>query len=512
MIEPAPLSRPRQAAALAVLTLPVLLISMDATILGFAVPALSESIQPSSAELLWIIDIYSFVVAGLLVTMGNIGDRIGRRRLLLFGAAGFSAASVLAAFSDSPETLIAARALLGIAGATLLPSTLSLIRNVFVEPRRRQMAIAVWAAMFAVGSAFGPLVGGIMLEHFWWGSVFLVGVPVTVALLLAAPFLVPESRDPDPGPFDLLGAGLSVLTMLPAVYAVKRLAESGPSAVAVLGFVVSLLAGRAFLRRQRRVAAPMIDVTLFRLPPFRAAISGSVMACFGFAGSLFFITQYLQLVVGLSPIRAGLQLLPGIAGAIVMTLAAPRLAQRFGALRVSAFGLATGGLGLLLLATVQAGGSALIATIAVLVINGGFSPAMAVAVDAILGVVPPEKSGAGASVAETAAEVGVALGTALLGSLMNARYRHRLDTATGLPGDAVREARETLGAAHHAAAQLGGPAGDRLRELADAAFTDGLRLACMCAAALTFTTATLVARAARRAPQPDAPPLAALHH
>ncbi len=490
----------RQGLTLAVLTLPVLLISMDATILGFAVPALSESMQPTSSQLLWIIDIYSFVVAGLLVTMGHLGDRIGRRRLLMIGTAGFGVASVFAAFATTSAELIAARALLGIAGATLLPSTLSLIRNVFVDPRRRQTAIAVWAATFAVGSAIGPLVGGFLLEHFWWGSVFLVGVPVTVLLLAVAPALVPESKDPAPGPFDLLSAALSVAATLPAVYAVKRLAESGLSSTVWVAVVGSVVAGVAFIKRQRRLPEPMIDTTLFRLPRFRAATAGNVVACFGFAGSMFIVTQYLQLVVGLSPIEAGLVLLPAIAGTITATLAAPALAERFGAIRVSATGLAVGGVGMLLLAQADAGGNAVVAMIAVLVINGGFSPSMAVAIDVIVGSVPPARAGAGASVSETGNELGIALGTALLGSLVGLRYRSGVDAATDIPADARREARETLGAAHHTAVGLGGDTAERLRDVADAAFADGLRLACIVAAVLAFGSALFVARAARPRP------------
>jgi DHA2 family multidrug resistance protein-like MFS transporter len=494
----------RQWLALAVLTLPVLLISMDATILGFAVPALSESLEPTSSQLLWIIDIYSFVVAGLLVTMGSLGDRIGRRRLLMVGAAGFSVASLLAAFATSAETLIAARALLGVAGATLLPSTLSLIRNVFVEPARRQMAIAVWAAMFAVGSSFGPVVGGVLLEHFWWGSVFLVGVPVTIALLFAAPAFVPESRDPNPGPFDLPSAALSVLAMLPVVYAIKHLAETGASATAAVAAVVGIGAGIAFVRRQRRLASPMIDLTLFRLPRFRAAITGNIVACFAFAGTMFFVTQYLQLVLGMTPLAAGLLLVPGALGAITMTLSAPALARRSSALVVSACGLTVGGVGLLLLSSVDAGGPAWFAALAVLVINGGFSPAMAVAVDAILASVPPEKAGAGAAVSETAAELGIALGTAILGSILGARYRHEVGAATGLSDPVIAEARETLGAAHHVAAELSGPIGDQLRALSDAAFLSGLQVACIAAALLAFTAAVVVGRTVKQDRSPVA--------
>ncbi|MEP6298332.1 MAG: MFS transporter, partial [Ilumatobacter sp.] len=314
---------PRRWWTLVVLTLPVLIISMDATVLGFAVPSLSASLAPSSSQLLWIIDIYAFVLAGLLITMGALGDRIGRRRLLMLGAAGFSIASVLAAFSTSPGMLIAARAMLGVAGATLMPSTLSLIRNVFSDARERQTAIAIWASAFSFGSALGPIVGGFLLEHYWWGSVFLVGVPVTAALLLVAPRLVPESRDPSPGAFDVTSAALSLVAMIVTVYAVKMFAEHGLSATVFVAAIGGATAATSFVRRQRRLADPMVDVSLFSVAKFRMAVSGNMIAAFGFAGSLFFVTQYLQLVVGMSPLRAGLQLLPAAGASITFTLLAP---------------------------------------------------------------------------------------------------------------------------------------------------------------------------------------------
>lgn len=478
--------------ALGVLVLPVLIISMDATVLGFAVPQLSEALEPSSSQLLWIIDIYSFVLAGLLVTMGALGDRIGRRRLLTIGAGAFSVASLVSAFSTSPEMLIGARALLGIAGATLMPSTLSLIRNIFEDDRERQTAIALWAASFAVGTALGPIVGGFLLGHFWWGSVFLAGVPVTGALLVAAPRLVPESKDPQPGAFDLTSAALSMLTMIPSVYAVKMFAEHGPTASAAVALVVGVVSGVLFVRRQRRLTDPMIDVTLFRVPKFRMAVSGNLLACFGFAGTLFIVTQYLQLVSGMSPLRAGLQLLPALVASMAMMAAAPVAARRFGPFAVIAVGLTMGAVGFALLTQLGTDSVPLV-TVAVLVLNGGLGMAMSVAVDGILASVPPARAGAGASVSETANELGIALGTALLGSIMTAVYRSRMELLDAVPDDALRRARETLGAAIVASEELSGAAGAALESGARSAFVEGVHTAAIVASAATFVVAVWAA-------------------
>ncbi|HEX7096175.1 MAG TPA: MFS transporter [Acidimicrobiales bacterium] len=492
------LSASRRAAALVALTLPVLLISVDNTVLGFAVPALSEALEPTSAQLLWIVDVYSFVLSGLLVTMGNLGDRIGRRRLLLLGAACFSAASAAAAFAPNANTLIVARAALGFAGATLMPSTLSLIRNIFVDPVQRQFAVAVWSAMFAVGGALGPIVGGLLLEHFWWGSVFLIGVPVTCALIVLGPLLLPESRDPDPGPFDLRSSGLSMLTMFPAVYAMKHVAEHGWTWTPLGAITISSIAGALFLRRQRILESPMIDVSLFSVRRFRSAIAANLAACFGFAGTMFFITQYLQLVVGMSPVRSGLQLLPAVAVSIVFTLLAPEIARRVGAFTTVAGGLTVAAVGFLLLAQVDATGSVPTATVAVAVLSGGVGVAMTVAVDAIVSVIPPAKAGAGASISETAAELGIALGTAVLGSILTAVYRDDLDDSVpGVPADAVDRARETLGAATQTAAELGDTAGRILRDTANAAFTNGVRIGALVAAFVLTTIGWWTARSAR---------------
>jgi DHA2 family multidrug resistance protein-like MFS transporter len=476
-------SRRQENLALATLALPVLLISMDATILGFAIPYLSEDLQPSSAELLWIIDVYSFVLSGLLITMGNLGDRIGRRRLLLVGSAGFGIASVAAALAPSATALIAARAALGVAGATLMPSTLSLITNIFTDERRRRFAIAVWATVFSVGSALGPIVGGFLLEHYWWGSVFLLAIPVSITMLVAGPLLLPESRDPDPGPFDVPSSLLSMAAILPVVYAMKTLAEAGGLASVLPALAIGIIAGIAFVHRQHHLDDPMIDVELFRVPKFRMAISGNLLTAFGFAASIFLLTQYLQLVLGLTPTRAAVQILPAAAVGAVATLLTPRLSARFGAFPVIGAGLATGAAGFLLLTGLDTEGSLLLLTVALMVVQAGLSAAITVAIDGIMASIPPEKSGAGGAVSETAIELGVALGTAVLGSILTAVYRREL--GPGVPDAAL----ETLGGAHQVAAELGGTAGEALQAAADAAFTQGLRVACLVAALLLAAVA-----------------------
>src|SRR5687768_5332864 len=262
----------REWIGLSVIALPCVLYSMDLTVLNLAVPHLSADLKPTSAQLLWILDIYGFLVAGSLITMGTLGDRIGRRRLLMIGAAAFGVASVIAAFANSAEMLIAARALLGVAGATLAPSTLSLIRNMFLDPNQRTFAIGVWVTSYSVGGAIGPLLGGILLEYFWWGSVFLLGVPVMLLLLVLGPVLLPEYRDPKAGRLDLLSAALSLAAVLSVIYGLKRIAEDGPGWLPVLSIVTGLGLGLLFLRRQRRLADPLIDLRLFRVPAFSASL------------------------------------------------------------------------------------------------------------------------------------------------------------------------------------------------------------------------------------------------
>ncbi|MGH3641094.1 MAG: MFS transporter, partial [Mycobacterium sp.] len=297
--------------ALAVLMLPVLLIAVDNTVLAFALPSIAEEFRPAATTQLWIVDVYSLVLAALLVTMGSLGDRIGRRRLLVIGAAGFAVVSAAAAFAPSAEYLVAARALLGVFGAMLMPSTLSLIRNIFTDASARRLAIALWASCFTAGSALGPIVGGALLQHFHWGSVFLVAVPILLPLLVLAPRLVPESRDPNPGPLDPVNVLLSLTTMLPIVWGIKSAAHDGFSWFAVAAFAIGIGSGFLFVRRQRRSATPMLDVDLFRSAPFTSSILANFLSIVGLIGFIFFISQHLQLVLGLSPLAAGLVTLPG---------------------------------------------------------------------------------------------------------------------------------------------------------------------------------------------------------
>lgn len=480
------------------LVLPVLIISMDGTMLGFAVPHLSEALEPTSSQLLWIIDIYSFMLAGLLVTMGAVGDRIGRRRLLLIGAAAFTATSVMAAFAPSATALITARALLGLAGATLMPSTLSLIRNIFTNDAERQTAIALWASAFALGSAVGPILAGFLLDHFWWGSVFLAGVPVTVVLLITAPRLVPESRNPEPGDFDLLSAVLSMMAMIPTIFAVKSLAEHGASPVVGGSALVGVVSGFLFLRRQRTLSDPMIDMRLFQIPRFRRAIGANLVACFGFAGGFFFITQYFQLVLDMSALRSGLYLTPAVLTTIVLMTFAPSFVRRSGPFEVMTVGLVMGTIGFAAFMVIGVDTPAVVAAGAITLGYGGLSMTMTVAIDGIMAVIPPERAGAGASVSETGNELGIALGTALLGSVLTVIYRARIDQLTTLPSEVVEMSRETLGGAVLASEDLAEGAARLLLDTARSAFVRGLNVASVVATILIGATTVWTATALPR--------------
>ncbi|MGB3761925.1 MAG: MFS transporter [Ornithinimicrobium sp.] len=479
----------RRWAALAVLALPVLLISVDMTVLGFAVPALSADLQPSGPQLLWIIDIYSFLLAGLLVLMGNVGDRIGRRRLLMIGAAAFGGASVLAAFATSPEMLIAARALLGLGGATLMPSTLSLIRTVFPDDRERRNAIAVWAASFAGGAALGPIIGGFLLEHFWWGSVFLINAPIMLLLLVSAFFLLPESRNANPGPFDLFSAALSIAGILPLVYGLKSIGSEGVSLVAL---VMMALGGGllwVFVRRQRQLSEPLLDIGLFTDRVFSVAVLTNLLSTFSIIGLLFFLPQYLQVVVGLSPLRAGIWMMPLAVGTIVGSLAAPRLARMVG-LRMIIGG------GMLLAAAGFASGVVLTQTapqVGLLIwpamIGLGIGMAESLTNDVIVASAPAERTGGAAAISETAYEFGGAMGTAVLGTLGLAVYRAGLDSApVSVPEAAIESGGETLGGVSAAVAGLPPQVADAFIDVANTAFTNGMSVVLAVATAVMAYT------------------------
>lgn len=483
------LAGPREWLGLAVLALPTLLLSIDVSVLHLAVPHISQGLNPSASQMLWIIDIYGFLIAGFLVTMGTLGDRIGRRKLLLIGAAAFGLASLAAVFADGPATLIAARAAMGIAGATLMPSTLALIINMFADARQRGVAIAVWVTMFSVGIALGPVVGGAMLEYFWWGSVFLLGVPIMALLLVAGPLLLPEYRDEEAGRLDLASVLLSLAAILPVIYGLKEIANDGTGPVPLGALVVGLFLGVVFIRRQRTLESPLLDLGLFRSRTFRTALVTLLLSMLVAGGTYLTVTQFLQLVGGLSPMKAGLYLLPAAFALIVTAVVSPMAAAKYRPAYVVAAGLALSGIGHLVLSTADSSsGIAQVVTGFALVYAGG-GPLIALGTDIVVGSAQPEQAGSAAALSETSTELGMALGVALLGSLGTAVYRSGVDVPAGAP----EAAGDTLAGAVEAAQGLSGDAAATLLASAREAFADGLNLIGGIGALVALASAVLVA-------------------
>ena len=496
-----PLAGRREWTGLAVLALACVLYAMDLTVLHLAIPRLSADLEPSSSQLLWIIDIYGFLVAGSLITMGTLGDRIGRRRLLLIGAGAFGVASLLAAFSTTAEMLIASRAVLGIAGATLAPSTLSLIRNMFLDPHQRTVAIGVWITSFSVGGAIGPLFGGLMLEFFWWGSVFLLAVPVMAVLLILGPALLPEFKDPDAGRIDVASAAMSLVAVLGVIYGLKQIAENGFGPSATVPVLAGLAVGLAFVRRQSRRENPLIDLKLFKVPAFSGSLATFTLAIFAMFGSFMFIAQYLQLVLGLTPLEAGLWTLPQSVGFVAGSMFAPQLVRRVRPAFVMGGGLLLAAMGLGMITQIEAGSGLPILVSASIVMSLGLAPVFTLGTDLIIGSAPPERAGAASGISETSAEFGGALGIAVLGSVGAAVYRSGVVDAVPpqIPAAAADAARDTLGGAVAVAGQLPEQLGGALVDAAHVAFTNGLQLTAAIGAVISLGIAVLATHLLRNA-------------
>jgi MFS transporter, DHA2 family, multidrug resistance protein len=466
----------RQWLGLGLLTLPTLLLAADITVLYLALPHLSVDLAPTSTETLWIIDIYGFLLAGFLITMGTLGDRIGRRRLLMIGSVTFGLAALLAAYANSPETLIAARALMGLAGAILLPSTLALITNMFQDPGQRTQAIGIWASSFSAGIALGPLVGGGLLEHFWWGSVFLVNVLVMAVVLVMAPVLLPEFRDRSAGRIDLTSALLSLAAIIPIIYGIKELAKDGLDPSAFGAVVVGVLAAVAFVWRQRGLTNPLVDLSLFRRRTFNGALAVLLLGMAALGGIYLFVTQYLQVVEGLSPIRAGLWLLAPATALVLSSMLTPAIARRVRSNYVVAAGLAVSSAGFLVLTQVPDSPGVGWLVTGFLLVYSGIAPLVVLGTDLVVGAAPMDKAGSAAGISQTGTELGVALGIAILGSVGGAVYRDRMtgELSAELSAETAEAAQDSLAGAASAAESLPPDAAARLLESAGDAFGRGL--------------------------------------
>ncbi|MEV5964095.1 MFS transporter [Kribbella sp. NPDC051952] len=449
----------RQWIALGVLCLATLLVSLDLFVMLLAVPAVTEALGATSSQQLWILDVYGFMVAGLMITMGNLGDRIGRRRLLLTAAAVFGVASIVAAYSVSPGMLIGARAVLGIAGAAIAPCTLSLISTLFPDERQRTTALGVWAGCFTVGATVGPIVGGVLLNHFWWGSAFLIGVPAMVVLLAVGPILLPEYRDEKAGRIDVPSVALSLAAILPAIHGLKHLASHGVGTTSVGALLIGGVFGWIFVRRQRRLADPLVDVSLFTRPTFSVTLGSMLAFSMLSGGVMVFVAQFFQLVQGMTPLAAGLALVPGMITTTIAFQLAPRLARRIRPAVLIPAGIAFTVAGMIVVTQTT---STIVLVIAFAITCLGPAPLVTLGTNLVIGSVPPEKAGSAGALTQTSNEFGYSLGIAVLGSVVTVVYRSHMDgrggnslgeaISQGVPADVLAQAREAFTSGLHVAA------------------------------------------------------------
>ncbi|MFF8728377.1 MFS transporter [Streptomyces sp. NPDC015171] len=497
--------RPRRRAAgsgagrwvvLVVLCVSLLLVAVDATVLHVAVPAVTEDLRPGAMQLLWIVDVYPLVCASLLILFGTLGDRVGRRRVLLLGYGLFGVASALAAFAQTAETLILARALLGVGGAMIMPATLSILRQVFPDRRERALAIGIWSAVAAVGAAVGPLLGGFLLEHFWWGAVFLVNIPLMLVSLPVGRALLPESRGDGEGPWDVTGALMAAAGLFGVVLGVKRL--GGGEAAASPFTVLPLLLGAAllflFVRRQRRLTHPLVDLRMFRRPAFSTSVGCIVLAMLALVGLELIAAQYLQLVLGLSPLQTGLRLLPLTVAAMAAGLAGARMLRRFGPRRMVCFGFCLTAAAVLTLTAMGGTDNPALLLAGFVLLGFGLETTLFGAYESMLSEAPVDQAGGAAAIGETSYQLGAGIGIALLGSVMNAAYAPGLRSVPGVPHGASAAGSHSLGEAYEVAGRLGGTAGAALRRAARESFVHGLHVTLLVSAGLLLLGAVMALR------------------
>ncbi|WP_405837190.1 MFS transporter [Streptomyces platensis] len=486
---------------LIVLCVSLLFVALDTTILYVAVPSVTEDLRPGPVELLWIVDVYPLIAASLLILFGTLGDRVGRRRVLLLGYGLFGLASAAAALAPNPQILMVARALLGIGGAMIMPATLSILRQVFPDRRERAVAIGVWSAVAAVGAAVGPVLGGFLVENFWWGSVFLINIPMMAAMLLIGRWLLPESRGERNGPWDVIGAIVAALGVLGIVLGVKRIGSGaavvGPTTL--LPIVLGVLLLVLFVRRQRRLKDPLIDVRLFARPAFGTSVGCIVLAMLALVGLQLIAVQYLQLVLGLSPLETGLRMLPLVFAAMAAGLTGSKMLQVLGPRAMVSLGFVLTAVAVLCLTAMSAQDRPWLLSLGFVLLGFGFQSTLFGAYESMLSEAPAEQSGGAAAIGETSYQLGAGIGVALLGSVMNAAYAPGLNHVDGVPARASASAAHSLGEAYKVAAGLGGAARAALREAARDSFVRGLHVTLVASAVLLLVGAGIALRLPRRA-------------
>ncbi|GAA1363458.1 MFS transporter [Streptomyces beijiangensis] len=484
---------------LVVLCVSLLLVALDATVLHVAVPSVTQDLRPGAVQLLWIVDAYPLVCASLLILFGTLGDRVGRRRVLLFGYALFGVASAVAAMATTPEMLIGARALLGVGGAMIMPATLSLLRAVFPDRRERAVAIGIWTAVAAAGAAIGPVLGGFLVEHFWWGSVFLINIPLMAVIFPLGRWLLPESKGSAEGPWDVLGALMAAAGVLGVVLGVKRLGAGegvfGPGTLAPLCIGAALLI--VFVRRQKRREHPLIDMRMFSRPTFTTAVGCIVLAMLALVGLELIAVQYLQLVLGLSPLATGLRLLPLTFAAMAAGATGSYTLRRVGPRRMVSYGFVLTAAAVLCLVAMGQHDKPWLLTSSFVLLGFGLQTTLFGAYESMLSEAPADRAGGAAAIGETSYQLGAGMGIALLGSVMNAAYGPALASVPGVPPGASAHAANSLGEAYEVAGRLGGPAGAALRHAARHAFVHGLHVTLIVSAGLLLVGAVAALRLPR---------------